>query len=328
MPALPILDTRQFLFIVGAPRSGTTMLQILLGCHPDVATTVELTLFNRYVSQWISCWESETQNIAEKGWQQGLPFIWTKEKFDAFLKEFLDRAYQSVLENKPAATHILDKHPGYSLHVNAIKHFLPGAKFIHIIRDGRDVACSAISAREKMGFGTATVKDSALAWKRFLVAAKDAARFGADYLEVRYETLLEQKVESYSQILDFCGLSYDVSWIERTLEENSFSRMKERNAAADSRAKLDAGHYRQGKAGGWSAQLTPRERFEFHRFAGDLLIELGYAKEDWWAGEPLAKFTEPLRYGLSEQIQRVRRACSSLLGAPATNSNQTINPNA
>jgi hypothetical protein len=327
MSAFPILDTKRFLFIIGSPRSGTTMLQILLGCHPDVATTVELTLFNRYVSQWVNTWEIETQNLTEKGWQQGLPFIWSTEKFESFLKEFLDRAYQSVLANKPAATHILDKHPGYSMHVNSIKRFLPGAKFIHIIRDGRDMACSAISARKKLGFGTSTVGESALAWKQYLTAAKDAARFGVDYMEVRYETLLEQKVESYSEILDFCELPHDALWVQRTLEENSFSRMKERQAAADSRAKLDAGHYRDGKAGGWRTQLTRKEWFEFHQYAGDLLIELGYAKEDWWATEPLAKLTEPLRFGLTQQIQRVRRACSSLLGSRSVVSNQTTHPN-
>jgi len=303
------------------------MLQILLGCHPDVATTVELTLFNRYVSQWVKIWESERQNLTEKGWQQGLPFIWSTEKFDSFVKEFLDRAYESVVANKPAATHILDKHPGYSMHVDSIKHFLPGAKFIHIIRDGRDMACSAISARKKLGFGTSTVGESALAWKHYLTAAKDAARFGSDYMEVRYETLLERKEETFTQILDFCGLSYDAAWVQRTLEENSFSRMKERRAAADARAKLDEGHYRDGKSGGWQTQLTRKERFEFHRYAGELLIELGYAKEDWWATEPLAKLTEPLRFGLRQQVQRVRRVCSSLLGSQSAVSNQSIHPN-
>jgi hypothetical protein len=189
------------------------------------------------------------------------------------------------------------------------------------------MACSAISARKKLGFGTGTVAESALAWKRYLLAARDAARFGSDYMEVRYETLLEKKLESYSQVLDFCGLSYDTAWLESTLEENSFNRMKERQAAADSRAKLDAGHYRDGKSGGWRTQLSRKEWFEFDQHAGDLLIELGYAKPEWWASSPLAKFTEPLRFGLRRRIQRVRGLFSSILGSPSAASNQTPHRN-
>ena len=48
-----MLESKDFLFIIGSPRSGTTMLQILLASHPQVASTVEQTVFNNYVAQWL-----------------------------------------------------------------------------------------------------------------------------------------------------------------------------------------------------------------------------------------------------------------------------------
>src|SRR6476619_4240030 len=112
-----MLESKQFLYIIGSPRSGTTMLQILLANHPRVASTVEQTLFQHYVSPWLQTWALEVQNLDQRGWKLGLPILWKEAELVDFLREFLDRAYAKILALKPDATHILDKHPGYSFHV-------------------------------------------------------------------------------------------------------------------------------------------------------------------------------------------------------------------
>ena len=298
MPTFPILETRDFLFIIGAPRSGTTMLQILLGQHPQVATTVELTLFSRYLGPWLKTWDEEVENLREKKWQQGLPFVFDETEFLDLARSLLEQTYAKVLAPKPAATHLLDKHPGYSLHVAAIRRLLPRARFIHVLRDGRDVALSMVSAREKMGFGAATLPEAAVAWKRFVQAAREAAGDVATYLEVRYEDLLARGVEACAEVLAFCGLPAERAWIEETLAANTFEKMRDRGAAADPRAKLDAGHYRKGETGGWRTEMRVRDRFEFDRLAGDLLGELGYAQPGWWADSAAERVLQPLRHGL------------------------------
>src|SRR5687767_14288281 len=120
-----MLESKDFLFIIGSPRSGTTMLQILLASHPHVASTVEQTVFNNYVAQWLETWSMEVRNLEERGWKLGLPILWSENELLEFLQEFLRRVYAKVLEIKPAATHLLDKHPGYSLHVQTIRRLLP-----------------------------------------------------------------------------------------------------------------------------------------------------------------------------------------------------------
>ena len=182
-----MLDSKTFIFIVGSPRSGTTMLQILLASHPQAASTVEQTLYQHYLAPWLDAWAGEVRNISARGWKLGLPMLMREEEFHGVLRDFLGRAYAKVLALKPAATHIIDKHPGYSAQVRTIRRFLPRARFIHIVRDGRDVAASSVAVHAKMGFGPGTVRGAAAKWKRFLLAAREAAEFAPDYLEIRYE---------------------------------------------------------------------------------------------------------------------------------------------
>ena len=212
------VEAKKQLFIVGSPRSGTTMLQILLASHPQVASTVEQTLFQHYVAPWLETWDSEVENIDKRGWKLGLPILWQREELEEILRDFLARAYAKILAGKPGATHIVDKHPGYSPHVTLIKRFIPGARFIHIIRDGRDVAASMIAVHAKMGFAPSNVSAAATKWKTFVLAAREAAQFTNDYIEVHYEDFLRKGAEAYSQVLRFCELPVSDSWIAEVLD--------------------------------------------------------------------------------------------------------------
>jgi hypothetical protein len=278
-----MLDQVQPIFIIGAPRSGTTMLQVLLAKHPKVATTVELTLFDRYVAPWLAAWELENTNIREKGWRLGLPMLWSEEEFRAFIRTFLERAYAKVMERNPNATTILDKNPGYSMHVNGIKHCLPRAKFIHIIRDGRDVACSLVAARNTMGFGFRGYPEGGVLWRNLVLGARQAAAFGSDYLELRFEQFLGENRDAYRKALNFCELPYEEHWLNETIDANTFEKMKERRATGDQGVQVSPHHYRTGKAGNWRTEFSPEVRFAFDLAAGRLLRDLGYVGEDWWA---------------------------------------------
>lgn len=314
---LSVLDDYQFLFIIGAPRSGTTMLQVLLGCHPRVATTIELTLFDRYISPWLEVWAKEQGAIDRGARKQGLPMIWSREELDIFLREFLTRAYQKVIDRNSSATHLLDKHPGYSLHVESIKRLLPKARFVHLIRDGRDVACSLRAARANMGFGFQYVEQSADLWNQWVHAARKAAQFGEDYLEVRYEEFLADRPKWFSRILEFCRLPAEEKWIAETLEQNTFDKMKERHPSGDASVQLPKQFYRRGKPGAWQEEFSVSDRYAFDRLAGVLLRELGYDKENWWAANSVEQTIEPIRYEISRFISNLRQAAK--VAFPASN---------
>jgi hypothetical protein len=100
--------------IIGAPRSGTTWLQSMLGAYPRVSTTVELTLFSQCTASWFAIWARETQNLRGDRWSQGLPILWREEEFHTSLREFIDRVYQRVSKRTPGVSHVEDNHPGHS----------------------------------------------------------------------------------------------------------------------------------------------------------------------------------------------------------------------
>ena len=253
-----------------------------MSAHPKVCTTVELTLFDRYTAPWIKVWEDESANIKQGRWCQGLPFLWSEDEFYGFLREFLGKVYDRVLSNNPGATHILDKHPRYSLYVEDINRLLPNARFIHMIRDGRDVAVSMVAAREKMGFGTGTIPDSAEAWSKYVRAAQEAGKYDGRYLEVRYEELYSDGVNVVEDVFDFCGLKASREEVTAIVDEYQFEKNKARKITAARNVEALDGHYRKGKVGSWLEELPTEQRQVFNEIAGDLLGELGYTRDPSW----------------------------------------------
>jgi hypothetical protein len=278
------ISQKQFIFIVGAPRSGTTWLQLLLSAHQDVCTTVELTLFDRYIGPWVGVWEDEARSIELGRWHQGLPFIWSEEEFYGFLREFLGRAYSSVLAMRPHATHVLDKHPRYSLHIELIDRLLPNAKFIHMIRDGRDVVLSMLEARKSMGFGAESTEAAAKLWREYTLSARKAAEYDGRYFELRYENLCHNGEKALRDVFDFCELPTSAELVRSILREHSFATNKanRKMPVGDPRVKAPKGHYRKGKVGSWQEELSAEQRQVFEGIAGALLQELGYARDASW----------------------------------------------
>jgi hypothetical protein len=313
-----VLPDKGYFFIIGAPRSGTTWLQAMLGSHPRVCTTVELTLFDKYTAPWIETWRRESRNIEEGRWHQGLPFVWDEAEFYYLLGDFVKRVYRRVLDFKPDATHVLDKHPGYSLYVDDIHRILPEARFIHVLRDGRDVAVSMIAARRRAGFGPGTIPDAARLWKQSVLGAKHAGQYEGRYLEVRYEQMLADGEDILSQVLDFCGLSSSAQEVAAIWEEHQFDRMKQKRQTGDPRVQSTKAHYRKGKAGSWREELSATQRCVFHQVTGDLLEELGYAEEKWWAASRWQERALPIiaraELGSRRAKRRILSAGAVLLG--------------
>ena len=305
---------KQFLFIIGAPKSGTTWLQIMLGAHPQVCTTVELTIFNRYTAPWIRAWENEAANIKEGRWHQGLPFLWTEKEFYEYLKKFVHGVYERVIEKNPNATHILDKQPNYSAHIEEIDRLVPDAKYIHLVRDGRDVAVSMVAAQKNIGYGSGTIPESAQNWLHHVRMARQAAKFSNRYLEVRYEDLLTDGAATLKTIFDFCGLPASSAEVATIIENHQFSKMKSKRQHADRHVQTSSHFYRKGVSGSWQEELAPLQRYAIDRIAGGLIRELGYAHDGWWHQNFLQKFTLPFLDGARGLFEKIRRTAARVLG--------------
>jgi hypothetical protein len=296
---------RQFVFVVGAPRSGTTWLHRMVAEHPFVASVdPELTWFSRYLPPALANYEREKQHMDRGDWQQGLPVLYSPDEFLACLRELTDAVYGRVLRTRPTATHIVDKHPNYANHMGTIARILPEAKFIHIIRDGREVAASMISAAKREHFGASEVTGAAEDWNRFTRNARGSGQTlgPARYLEVRYEALLKDDGTLLAAVLAFMGLPVRPEEAAAIVARNAFS--KKAFSAADPARKADPGRT-------WQDRMSLQERHRFDRTAGPLLLELGYAEGGWWASGPLERTSIALRH----PVIRLKRAITAALAA-------------
>jgi hypothetical protein len=302
-----------FVFIIGAPRSGTTWLQAMIAAHPSVCSTIdELKLFDFFTVPLEEGWRYLLNLQRDTGGSRnGLAAMWTDREFYEFLRDFVGRVYGQVAALKPEATVLLDKAPAYSKCVEHIEWLIPNSKFIHVIRDGRDVAASLLSAAQGWGrlWAPKKVTMAASAWKSHVLAAQKARKYKERYLEVRYEELLTRGPQALQPVFDFIGEPIDIKDVAAIYERHQFENMK-RAGTGTHGFSLPTEFFRKGRAGDWRDSLTPGQRYLFDESAGDLLCALGYANPSWWYDRPHQRFTVPLSATLSSRSRMRIKAAS------------------
>lgn len=285
-------------FLIGAPRSGTTWLQRMLGAHNQIATSQETDLFAGYIAPWVARWDRQV-DLASVARNRGMPSVLTAAEFNELLQHAVQRVYGKVASLKPGAAVVLDKSPESSSHVPLIDRLLPDARFLHILRDGRDVAASMVAASRGWGshWAPGSTGGAAYRWQRYVTAIRSASLPPHRYLEVRYEDLLERGPEVLQRCLAFCGVQSS-----STLSSSLYDAFRLRGgsegagtapdpllwsgqvmAGADVPPTEPPGFLRKGVAGTWRSEWTARDRLAFDHMAGELLIGLGYEPDRAWA---------------------------------------------
>jgi Sulfotransferase family len=179
-----------------------------------------------------------------------------------------------------------EKTPLHGLHMAAIGALLPEARFIHVIRDGRDVALSLRGQWFSPGDDMTTL---AAYWRDAVVATRTQSRACTHYLEVRYEDLVRETRATLERIAPFIELEFDPCMLRYF--ENVPARLAEYGARRhrDGRIVVTRAQRLRQKAltltppdatrvFGWRNAMTAEERGSFERVAGDLLGELGYQR--------------------------------------------------
>jgi hypothetical protein len=160
------------------------------------------------------------------------------------------------------------------LQVEAIKARVPDALFLHIVRDGRDVACSLArhQARQKPGsHAEATdVLDSALYWEWMLRHGRQQIRrMGADALEVRFEAMVAEPRDTLDAVGQF--LAHDVN--HDAIRERGIGVVREPNTAFEDDA---IGPWFR-PVGRWQRRLSIGRVARVEAAVGSLLEDLGYS---------------------------------------------------
>ena len=318
-PAEPILVQ-----LVGAPRSGTTWLQSLLGAHPTIATPNETDLFSRFLSRLDEGWAWQVRG-GTSDWaarrHKGLPSVLTGDEFVDLGRGFVDAALAAVIRMKPEASVVLEKSPSHSLCTDVVRTYAPDARFVHLVRDGRDVAASVVAASRGWGrtWAPTSIGAAARVWVEHVEGARRAATTGC-YLEVRYEELMSHGPAVLERVFDFCGVRVGEAECDRLLEQHRFEAMAAAGRVSPSilvggemgRHVGDMpepeGFFRSGKVGSWRDEWSPADRRRFADCARELLLELGYEADDAWVGKRTRFSGVAVRAAAARATARVGRA--------------------
>lgn len=265
---------KDYVFLLGAPRSGTTWLQIMLSKHPDIATCQETHLFSGYLSGLQRSWRGHAGDNRGIGLQAAV----SRERFIALQRDFA----LSVLDAIGDTQVILEKTPAHIAVLDDIREVLPEARFIHIIRDPRSVAASLAAAGKDWGRSWASTNavHNARRWVDN-VAAGIALRHGdpAGYCELRYEDLLDDTAGNLERIFAWMGVDGAPDFCARVAAETRIGKLQQASAStAWDLAKEPQGFFRKGRADGWKEDLSRREIAAVEAIAAPLMEELRYAR--------------------------------------------------
>ena len=168
-----------------------------------------------------------------------------------------------------------EKTPEYTLILDFIDELFPDARYIHVIRDGRDVVASF---RERWGY-LAAIRVARGVWVRHVRAARDFGRRVARerYTEIRYERLVAEPERVLRELFRFLDEPWDpvvLSWNElhHDTTDHYAGFTAARRAAGGDRAAI----YRS-RVGTGGSSLDPLLRAVMRRRSWSLMRELGYA---------------------------------------------------
>lgn len=284
------------IFIVGAPRSGTTMLRLMLCAHPRIAIPHEanfvIELYPRFrnadfrnadvrnnfyealckVTHFTDSWSSVKERLRDD----------LDRAAPASYADAVDAVYCSFADNlKNAECRWGDKNIASITHVRELAELFPKAQFIHIVRDGRDAAASQrkLWAYFALGGRYYSINNPAAAAKLWVAQNRAAIAAGerlnaARYLRIRYEDLVVDPEPWCKRICEFLGEEYDEMML-------NFSRYNVENKLI-STTRLNAYHQNttkpvlKNRVEVWKKDLPEWYAAIFTSYARKLLDYFGY----------------------------------------------------
>jgi hypothetical protein len=250
------------LFVIGCPRSGTTLVGSLLretAWGPPVESHF-ITKYARLLPRYGDLTRREARVRLLRDLLKERPVLQWKLELDpdAFV-EPPETADYAELVNRVCLARVTrrgrsgwaDKTPHYVLEMDIVDRLFPDALYLQVLRDGRDVALSLLGRK----WGPRNVYACAQLWRRCTEenVVLDRLRAAGRLLDVRYETLLGDPLRQAEGIHRFLGQPFDPSRLEAVLNR----------VAADNSSK-------------WRTRLRPAQVRTFEAVAGRCLARLGY----------------------------------------------------
>lgn len=276
------VDNYSPIFIVGVPRSGTTLLRVLLDSHPNIACGPE--------SPWLARGEKSIKALYAYMTEKDMGFI---DSFNIDLQvlnnqfaNFIDGLYQ-VYAAKKGKKRWAEKTPDNSLEIQFLSKIFPNAFFVHIVRDGRDVACStAFLSTERKNISEwhskyilmnhsevarNTIENASIRWQIWTNIIEESLNNVKHSYRLRYEDLVLNPEVELMKLMTFIGEEYSPDMMRYSLIEHEYpewewgSRDVKRSSGVSTRSVRR-----------WEKQLDNISISMIDTLLSDSLIKYGY----------------------------------------------------
>jgi hypothetical protein len=231
--------------------------------HPEVFISNEIRLF---------VWVHKSLNVLT---QEDEVVACERDRFVNYLRSVypgLIRDFYRAL--RPQARYWGDKNPHYARPqhrgcLETVAALFPGARFIHLLRDGRDVVSSLVQKRHANGKPWTDFDTAHAVWKNHVDIGCTFGRgqLPGHYFEARYEELVKDDVGVARELFDYLGIEFHPQ-VERFCQRQREERTPLSGPTRDlSRGALDSD---------WAALLTPAEQVRSLELLGPYLVRYGY----------------------------------------------------
>lgn len=275
----PVRATRPPFFIVGSDRSGTTMLRLMLDRAQDGPAIPPETMFITDFREVLRAGQLTTHDAAieftRRVWAHPRVQMWGIEgepqlppaglsHADAF-RWAVEQPFIAYMQRDGKAWWS-DKTPPNIDHIDLLAEVFPGAKFVELVRDGRDVALSMIT----MPWGDNNIWTTARRWAHCIREGERqrTARPG-DVLLVKYEDLVTQPAEQLQRVSEFLGMTYDDDML--AVEKTDTSKLQHQDWFSNLWKGINTSAMDK-----WRTKMSERDQRVFLAAAGNELRLLGY----------------------------------------------------
>lgn len=283
-PARSDEDFRPF-FIVGSGRAGNTLLRVILNNSPDLHIPPETHVLGKVIRKW--------PLYSRLPWTDTAAAVLASfeyhPEFDTFELPSLQDLHARIVAlpgprrnlatilhlfymhhasvHKPGATRWGDKTPLNVYYLRPILRVFPKARFIHLIRDGRDVVRSYLEMGryDSMADGVQRWQTSVKAGRQF------SGRHRSSIVELRYEDLVTNPEESVGQVCQFLGIAYSEDLLSNHLGAPPVGDVAKHVHHANVLQPI-----RGSQIGQWHSYFDDHQKAELGQTLGPMLRELGY----------------------------------------------------
>lgn len=300
------------IFVVGAARSGTTLLQLMLNAHPDIAIAGEFGFFDEMlvlrskipdldaperIDQLFALLPSLARYQYLTEVEAVFPAVRARLKADA--APSYEKLYRYVLEGYGSlrgARRFGEKTPANIRHLASLVAVFPKCQVIHVVRDPR----ANVASRRKMPMLSTDVITNTIKWNIDICCGRSFSNsHSQNYCEINYEKLVSEPVSTLQHVCQFLDEPYDDRMLEYHRSSQDYIKDEPWKAGTQKpvyRSSIET----------WRRELSESQIYLIEWIAGRQMAHYGYPS-------PLQVARELLRWGQHKRSERKTRQ-----GSPTT----------